>query len=102
MILIAAVAVYYGVGIGAAYLRFYRFRDAMSTEARFAQAMPVDSIVRHLRAAADSLGLPAAAQRVQVSRTPRSVQVSSAYVEVVEVPFGRRSIRFTPSVERTF
>ncbi|HET7583272.1 MAG TPA: hypothetical protein VFK13_00045 [Gemmatimonadaceae bacterium] len=101
-LLLMAVVVYYGVDIGAAYLRYYRFRDAMSTEARFGARVPVDSIVYHLRAAADSLGLPPDAQRVHVRRTPSHIRLTADYDEVVAVPFGTRALHFTPIVERDF
>jgi hypothetical protein len=102
MLLLVVAAAYFAVGIGEAYLRFYRFRDAMEQQARFAENAPDREIVANLQAKADSLGLPDEAYEIDVRRARGSIVISSDYAETVDFPLVRRTIRFTPRVERTF
>jgi hypothetical protein len=97
--LLAAVGLA-GFNLGSAYLRFYRFRDVMRTEARFASRNTDEAILAKLRAAADSLGLPPRAKRIQIRRRPTSIRISTEYVETVELPFMTREVRFAPVVEQ--
>ena len=95
LLLVAAVA-YFGVNAGEMYLRYYRFRDAMGQEVRFAGQKSDEAIRRRLAALADSLGLPEAAGRVQVRRDGRRITVSSEYYERIELPLTVREVRFAP------
>jgi len=97
-----AAAVYFGANLGAPYLRFYRFRDAVETEARFARQNSNAAILAKLRAAADSLGLPPEAKRIQIRRTPTGIRIGAEYYETVETPFFVRQIHFAPLAVRTF
>ncbi|MGH7718413.1 MAG: hypothetical protein ACREON_06175 [Gemmatimonadaceae bacterium] len=94
--------VYFGVNLGAPYLRFYRFRDAVETEARFAHRNSNTVILARLRAAADSLGLPPEAKRIQIRRTPTAIRIGAEYYETVETPFFVRQIHFAPIAVRNF
>jgi len=101
-VLILVTAVYFGVNIGEVYLRYYRIRDAMSQEARFADVRPDSAIRNRLRATADSLGLPEEAGRVSIIRAQNQITISSSYAELVELPLFVREFRFAPRVERSF
>jgi hypothetical protein len=60
-------------------------------------------IVAHLRAKADSLGLPEAAQRIHIRRTQsKTIFIWSDYIETVEFPGFVRDIEFAAHVERAF
>lgn len=96
-LLVAVVVAYFGLNVGEVYVRYYRFRDAMSQEVRFAKQFSDDQIRSHLRAVADSLGLPDEAGAVRVRRSANRITVSSEYFELVELPLFVRSIRFAPS-----
>jgi hypothetical protein len=98
ILLIIAGVGYFGVGIGETYLRFYRYRDAMAQQARFAATRSDATITSHLANVADSLGLPSAARRVQILRTDRGVQIEARYFESVELPGTVRQIEFHPRV----
>jgi hypothetical protein len=102
LLLFAAAVAYFGVDFGEAYWRYYQYTDAMKQELRFASNRTDDEIAERLRAFADSLGLPAAAGRVRVRRTPARINVSSQYVEHVEIPYFARDLHFTPRAERSF
>lgn len=103
VLLLLAAAGYFGVNIGRVYLRYFEFQDAMAQEARFAAHQTDEAILLRLRAAADSLGLPDAAQRVHIRRTRNStIFIWADYIETVEFPGFVRDIEFSPHVERAF
>lgn len=97
LLLVATIA-YFGMNVGEVFLRYYRFRDAMTQEARFARQNPDDAIRTHLRARADSLGLPDEAGDVTVHRSANRITISSEYHESVEFPMYVRVLRFAPTV----
>lgn len=96
LLLLVAIAMYFGVNIGEAYWRFYEFQDAMRQEVRFARQIPDDRIKLHLVALADSLGLPEEAADVSVERTKTDISVSANYSEHLQIPLFARDIRFSP------
>ena len=96
LLLLVAIALYFGVNIGEAYWRFYEFQDAMTQEVRFARQIPDDRIKLHLAALADSLGLPEQATEITVERTTSDISVKAEYIERLQFPLFTREIRFTP------
>jgi hypothetical protein len=96
LLLIVAVALYFGINVGEAYWRYYEFQDAMRQEVRFAKQIPDDRIKLHLAALADSLGLPEEATEITVDRSGSTISVSAEYSERVELPLFVRQIRFYP------
>jgi hypothetical protein len=98
-LLIVAAAMYLGVNVGEAYWRFYEYQDAMRQEVRFAKQIPDERIKLHLKAYADSLGLPEGASDVTVDRTNGEITVSAEYSERVELPLFAREIRFNPRAQ---
>ena len=102
MLLIVIAVVYFGVTIGRVYLRYYEYQDAMVQEARFAAHNTNDVIVDHLRAKADSLGLPESAKRINIRRKPGVIWIWADYIEEVEFPGIVREISFEPRTQRVF
>lgn len=100
--LLLAGTAYFGYQVGVVYLRYYQFRDAIEQEARFAGRTTDTQIIDHLRAKADSLDLPAEAQKITVRRRLGTIRISTRYSETVEFPFFVRVIQFNPAVQRTF
>ena len=100
-LLIVVTVVYFSVGFGEVYMRYYRYRDAMQQEARFAERTADDSIKKRLAAFADSLGLPSEATRVDVTRTADRITISAKWSEHVDAPFFTRELHFAPRVEQT-
>ena len=100
--LLLVTVAYFAFNIGEVYVRFYRFKDAMAQEARFAHNRDDNTIRLHLIAVADSLGLPEAAGRVIVNRDARRILIKSSYIEHVELPLFVREFHFEPQVVRTF
>jgi hypothetical protein len=75
-LLLAVAVAYFGVNAGEVYLRYYRFRDAMAQEARFAQRVSDEAIRGRLRSLADSLGLPEGAADVKIRRGANRVTIA--------------------------
>jgi hypothetical protein len=101
-LLFIAVTLYFGVNIGETYLRFYQYQDAMRQEVRFAQHNSDVVILRHLRAQADSLGLPEAAGEVILQRDGRHIEIESEYYQHIELPGYVREVHFNPHAEGIF
>lgn len=101
-VLLVVTIAYFGFNIGEVYFRFYRLRDAMGQEARFANNRTDDAIRIRLAALADSMGLPVEAARVTIIRNANRIVISSAYSEHVELPLFVREFKFAPYVVRTF
>jgi hypothetical protein len=101
LLLIVTVA-YFGFNIGEVYLRFYRMKDAMVQEARFAHNRDDNAIRLRLAAVADSLGLPNEAGRVIINREAARIIIRTSYTEHVELPLFVREFHFAPQVVRAF
>lgn len=99
LLLVVTVA-YFGFNIGEVYLRYFRYRDEMEQEARFASKADDDDIKRRLASFADSLGLPEEATRVTVHRSGDRIRISAGWTETVELPLFVRQFHFAPSVEQ--
>ena len=100
-LLLLSAALYFGVNIGEVYWRYFRFKDAMAQEVRFAELRTDPVIARRLASAADSLGLPLAAHQVIVRRDPNSryISIGAEYAEQVELPGLVRTLHFAPRAE---
>jgi hypothetical protein len=101
-LLILSAAGYFAVNVGEVYLRYYRYRDGFQQQARFANQRTDERIRVHLRALADSLGLPDEARLITVRRTPRRIVIRARYTEVVEMPGYVREFHFEPLGEARF
>ena len=101
LLLLSAVA-YFAFNIGVVYLRFFRLKDAMVQEARFAHNRDDEAIRLRLAAVADSLGLPDDAGRMIIRRESTRIIISTSYSEHVELPMYVREFRFAPQVVRRF
>ena len=100
--LLIVTVVYFGFNIGEVYMRFYRLKDAMVQEARFAQNHDDNAIRIRLAAVADSLGLPDEAGRIMIQRETGRIIIRARYTEHVELPLFVREFHFAPQVVRTF
>jgi hypothetical protein len=98
-LLIVAAVVYFGINIGEAYWRAYQFEDDMRQEVRFASRNANDVILFHLRAMADSLGLPDDAHAIAIRRTQKSISMEAEYDEQIELPMHVRELHFHPHAD---
>jgi hypothetical protein len=101
-VLLVVTILYFGFNIGEVYLRFYKLRDAMAQEARFAHNRTDDAIRIRIAALADSIGLPDEASRLTIIRNSNRIMISSRYSEHVELPLLVREFKFAPQVVRNF
>jgi hypothetical protein len=98
MLLILAVGAYFAVDFGEAYFRYYQFKDAMGSEARFATDKTDEQITTRLSALADTLQLPPGAELITIQRSPTVITISSDYDEIIKLPMKKeRVIHFHPS-----
>jgi hypothetical protein len=100
LILVLAGGIYFAFGFGEAYFHAYQFEDSMRSDAEFASTLTDAKITSHLAAVADSLELPSEAGNVTITRSQRTITVSSDYDEVIKLPFRKEKVlHFHPSVE---
>ncbi len=87
--LVMATLVYYGVGIGGVYTRYWQLADEMNSLATLAPSLDDATIQRRLVLKADDLGLPPAAHRFIIRRydRPPEIRIATSYSETVELPF---------------
>jgi hypothetical protein len=101
-LLVFAAVVYFSYNIGSVALGYWQFQDAMEQEARFAMRTPNDVIAARLRAKADSLQLPDAAQKVQIRRKGNEIFIWADYTVNIELPGFVKEVELRPHVERVF
>jgi len=102
LVVLIAILAYVGNAVGQVYLRYYRFQDAFTQQAKFAAGAPDDTIIARLRAQADSLGLPPEARRIHLRRTTKGIAIWSQYADSVLLPGMNREVDFTVHAENTF
>lgn len=103
VLLILAAVAYFGIPIGEAYFRYYRYEDAMRQSVRFANINSNDVILSRLRATADSLHLPADAKQISIRRFGRdNISIAAQYTEEFELPGMVRVHTFRPAAEGAY
>ena len=87
--LVVATVLYYGVGIGGVYVRYWQLADQMNELAMLAPSLDNATIQRRLVRKATDLGLPPAAHQFVIRRydRPPEIRIAAAYEETVELPF---------------
>jgi hypothetical protein len=102
-ILVLAGVVYAGVLAGQDALNYYRLKDAMKNEARFASIRSDAEIRKRLRAFTDSVELPAAAKEINVVREGNAIRIWSEYDQEFKLPFKySKVVHLRPSAEKSF
>ena len=101
-ILLVVFVIYGGLNAGEVWFKYFRFKDAMAQEARFASRTTDESILRRLRAKADSLELPADARRVTIRRFPDGVHMWAEYDDLITVLWMHFDVRFRPQANASF
>lgn len=93
-LLILAIVVFVGIHVGAPYMRYYRFRDAVDQQVRYATFRSNDAMREQIWAAADSLGLPEEAYHVTVERAPSQIRVFGSYIDTWQLFRYSRPVHF--------
>lgn len=92
---------YFGMYAGQDLLEYYRLRDAMKQEARFATLRTDTQIRDRLRSFADSVGLPVDAQEINIVRDENTIKIWTEYDQPLRLPFDiQKSVHLRPSVEQ--
>jgi hypothetical protein len=99
MLMVIGATGYFGLNVGRVYWRFYEYEDDMRQEVRFASQRSNDQILGHLRASADSLGLPEGAAKISLRRNNAAISVEAEYYENVELPMYVKELHFHPHAE---
>lgn len=93
--------IYFGAYAGQDLLDYYRIRDAMKQQARFASQRTDAQIKAHLRSFADSVGLPIEAQDINVVRGDNMIRIWTEYDQPLRLPFDiQKSVHLRPEIER--
>ncbi len=95
-VLIVVAITYFGVPIAGTYIQFYRFRNEMQTQARFAPSIDDSTIRRRLLLKIEELGLPEGAMRLRIRRASREIHISTSWQEPIELPFYTIIVTFRP------
>ena len=99
---VIAVLLYVGSVVFNDVMAYYRYRDAMKQETRFAATRSDAEMLRRLRAFTDSVKLPARAKDVTIIRDPNRIRIWARYDHTVELPYYSRTFHLRPSAERSF
>jgi hypothetical protein len=90
---------YFGFYAGQDLLDYYRIRDAMSQEGRFANRRSDQQIKDRLRSFADSVGLPVEAGDINIIRDENTIKIWTEYDQPLRLPFDiQKSVHLKPSV----
>jgi hypothetical protein len=94
-------AIYYGINIGKPWFRYYQLLDEMRSAARLAPTLSDAVIRRRLNEKVDELGLPADANKFQITRSgkPRKIIITTTYSETVTLPLFEHTFIYTPKAE---
>ncbi len=97
LLIIVAVA-YFGVPIAGSYIRYYRFRNEMQTQARFAPSINDATIRRRLLLKIEELDIPDSARRLRIRRGSREILITTSWQEPIELPFYTIVVTLQPEV----
>lgn len=101
-IAIVAGIAYLATTVSDDVMAYYRYRDAMKQETRFAETRSDVEMKRRLRAFTDSVKLPSAAKDVNIVRDENKIEIWAEYDHELRVPYYRRTFHLRPSAERNF
>ena len=99
---IVAAVIYVGQLVADDVMAYYRYRDAMKQETRFAATRNDAEIMRRLRAFTDSVKLPLEARDVKIVRDENGIRIWAEYDAELKLPKYSRVFHLRPSAERSF
>ncbi|MDH3497767.1 MAG: hypothetical protein OER21_13485 [Gemmatimonadota bacterium] len=103
MLVVIAGAVYYAMAFGKVYWHRYAIRNAMDEQLSYTGQLADETIRQQLVDDIADLHLPPAASRVQMFRpSPRTIQVSIAYTEKVNLLFTTKNIPVSITERRSY
>lgn len=99
---IVACIAYIGFAYSDDVMAYYRYRDAMKQEARFATTRSDNEMKQRLRAFTDSVKLPHKAKDVNIVRDENRIRIWAEYDRQFRLPGYERTFHLKPSAERRF
>jgi hypothetical protein len=105
LILLALVAggVYYAYAFGSVYWRRYAVTEAIDSQLAFAGQVVDETIRQQIVQKIGAMNLPPAASRVRMSRPGvRTIQVTIAYTETVNLFYTKKEIPISITRRRTY
>jgi O-succinylbenzoate synthase len=93
LLLLAAVG-YFGAGAGEVYLRYLKFKDAVSQEMQFRSRKTIPEIRQRIQFLADSLEMPEEAGIALVRKTTKETSVEVHWDETIILPGIRKEVHF--------
>ncbi|MDH5197442.1 MAG: hypothetical protein OEY20_09330 [Gemmatimonadota bacterium] len=103
MLVLVAGGVYYGLAFGGVYWRRYRLVDKVEGQLTYAGQLADETIREQLVTEIKKMNLPPAASRVRMVRTAaRTIQVSIAYTETVNLLYTTKQIPVSVTERRTY
>jgi hypothetical protein len=99
---IVAGFIYFGTVVAEDVMAYFRYRDAMKQETRFAPTRSDAEMKRRLRAFSDSVKLPLEAKDVQIVREDNRIRIWAEYDAELKLFNYSRVFHLRPSAERSF
>ena len=99
-VLVVVAVTYFGVPIAGTYIRYFRFKNEMQTQARFAPSIDDGTIRRRLLLKIEELDLPVDARRLRIQRLTRGreIRITTTWQETLVFPFYSRVVTLQPDV----
>jgi len=103
LLLVIVAGAYVAYAFGGVYMRRYRLNDALDDQLSFAGEIADETIRAQLVNKIAGMHLPPAASRVRMSRSgARTIQVTVAYTETVNLLFTKKDIPVSITRRRTY
>lgn len=103
LLLVVVAGVYVAYAFGGVYWRRYTLTDAVDGQLSFAGQIADETIRAQLLSKIAGMNLPPAASRVRMSRSgARTIQVTIAYTETVNLLFTKKDIPVSITRRRTY
>ena len=100
-ILIVIGLLYCGMQVSEPYYRYYRYRDAITQQARFANLRDDDSVRKDILANADTISMPQGAYYVHIARANGAIRIWTSYTDTWTIWHYTRPVDFTIDVVKT-
>lgn len=101
-VLVIAATAYFSIGIAEVYLKHANYKDLMAQEIRFRGKQPDYQLKNRFLFLADSLGLPADAGIVTITRRQGRITVTAHYDQTLDLPGFKKEQHFEATAATTY
>jgi hypothetical protein len=94
-------AIYYGIGIGKPWFRYYQLLDEMRVSARLGPTLTDPVIRRRISDKIEELNIPPEANKITITRGghPKKIIITTTYSETVTLLLFEHTFIYTPKAE---